>query len=90
RAGRANRVKVELANAAGNEWLAPLRQIPGILAAELTGNLLSVTVQDLATGASRVLGLLQEHRQQVVHFSSEQPNLESVFLELTGRKLRDA
>jgi len=38
---------------------------------------------------SSVIGCLAEHRIRVTDFRTETPNLEDVFLKLTGRSIRD-
>jgi ABC-2 type transport system ATP-binding protein len=51
---------------------------------------LRVGVHDLSRGAPVVLRWLVENGHSYHHVSSEQPNLETVFLTLTGRSLRDS
>jgi ABC-2 type transport system ATP-binding protein len=51
---------------------------------------LRVGVHDLSRGAPVVLRWLSENGQSYHHVSSEQPDLETVFLTLTGRSLRDS
>jgi ABC-2 type transport system ATP-binding protein len=90
RAGNTNCLKVELAGSPGAEWLPALRQMAGVRAAECDGALLSVLLDDLAARTPAVLSFLQQRGQCAVHLSSDRPNLESIFLSLTGRQLRDA
>jgi ABC-2 type transport system ATP-binding protein len=51
---------------------------------------LRVGVHDLSRGAPVVLRWLAENGHSYHHVSSEQPDLETVFLTLTGRSLRDS
>jgi ABC-2 type transport system ATP-binding protein len=84
-----NRIAVELVDAAEGPWLETLRSLPGIVDAHWTEGRLSVGVEDLAA-APAVLGCLAQHHVAYDHFNSERPDLEAVFLTLTGRSLRDS
>ena len=64
--------------------------LPEVTSAELKQNTLRVGVRDLSRGAPGILSWLSENRHYYQHVSSEQPNLETVFLTLTGRSLRDS
>jgi len=64
--------------------------LPEVKSAELKQNVLRVGVHDLSRGAPSILGWLSEKGHSYRNLSSEQPNLETVFLTLTGRSLRDA
>jgi ABC-2 type transport system ATP-binding protein len=64
--------------------------IPEVKSAELKQNSLRVGVHDLSRGAPGVLRWLAENGYSYHHVASEQPNLETVFLTLTGRSLRDS
>ncbi len=57
---------------------------------ELREGTLRVGVHDLSRGAPGVLRWLSENGHSYHHVSSEQPDLETVFLSLTGRSLRDS
>ena len=50
---------------------------------------LKIGVSDLARETSAVLAWLGTHGHSFRHLESERANLESVFLMLTGRSLRD-
>ena len=58
-------------------------------AAEVEGAQISVLLDDQAAGIPAVVSFLERHGQRIVHISSNRPNLESIFLSLTGRQLRD-
>jgi ABC-2 type transport system ATP-binding protein len=69
------------------EQMLPL---PEVKSAELVQGILRVGVHDLSRGAPGVLRWLAENGHSYHHVSSEQPDLETVFLTLTGRSLRDS
>ncbi len=64
--------------------------LPDVKSAELVEGTLRVGVHDLPRGAPGVLRWLAENGHSYHHVSSEQPDLETVFLTLTGRSLRDS
>ena len=67
-----------------------LYTLPGVQSADLTGHRLAVSLHDLSSDAPGVLGWLAEKGHRFDNLSTEKPNLETVFLNLTGRSLRDA
>jgi ABC-2 type transport system ATP-binding protein len=64
--------------------------LPEVKTADLEHDTLRVGVHDLSGGAPGILRWLSENGHSYHHVSSEQPNLETVFLTLTGRSLRDS
>src|SRR6202049_440485 len=60
-----------------------------VKSAALEQGTLRIGVHDLSGGAPGILRWLAESGHSYHHVSSEQPNLETVFLTLTGRSLRD-
>jgi ABC-2 type transport system ATP-binding protein len=64
--------------------------LPEVKSCELREGTLRVGVHDLSRGAPGVLRWLAENGHSYRHVSSEQPDLETVFLTLTGRSLRDS
>jgi len=60
-----------------------------VKSAALEQGTLRVGVHDLSRGAPGILRWLAENGHSYHHVSSEQPNLETVFLTLTGRSLRE-
>lgn len=64
--------------------------VAGVKSAVVEQSTLRVGVHDLSQGAPAVLRWLTENGHPYHHLSSEQPNLETVFLTLTGRSLRDS
>jgi len=67
-----------------------LKALPEVESVELRDRLLRVGVHDLSSGAPAILCWLSEKGQPYQHVASERPDLETVFLTLTGRSLRDA
>ena len=87
----ANRLSIELEEpVTADDWLPALRALPGVTSATLQGERLDVGTSALASSASRVLGLLADRGLACSHVHSERGDLEAVFLELTGRRLRDS
>jgi ABC-2 type transport system ATP-binding protein len=70
-------------------WLAELRALAGVEEAALDDGRLAVTLTELER-APAVLGFLAERKQPFHHFATERADLETIFLQLTGRHLRDA
>ncbi len=66
-----------------------LKQLPGVESAELRGGAVRIGVRDLAKDSAGVLEWLAGRGYQLQHLSSERTSLETVFLTLTGRSLRD-
>jgi ABC-2 type transport system ATP-binding protein len=67
-----------------------LRALPEVESAELTETVLRVGLHDLTVGAPAVLRWMADHGHAYQHVTSERPDLETVFLTLTGRSLRDS
>ena len=84
-----NVIAIELDHADGFKP-EPMLALPEVKSAELDQGTLRVGVHDLSRGAPGVLRWLAENGHSYNHVSSEQPNLETVFLTLTGRSLRDS
>jgi ABC-2 type transport system ATP-binding protein len=66
-----------------------VRKVPGVLSAELHDQHLSVWLDDLTDGAPAVLSWLSAAGHRYDHMTTEVPTLETVFLTMTGRSLRD-
>jgi ABC-2 type transport system ATP-binding protein len=69
--------------------LAGLGSVRGVQSTELKGNRLSVWLEDLSDGAPCVLAWLSVGGYRFEHITTEAPTLETVFLTMTGRSLRD-
>lgn len=84
-----NLLRIEIANAEGLNP-EPIRGLAGVASVELTGSVLKAGLTDLASGTSQVLQWLAGQHRTVQHVVTERPSLETVFLSLTGRSLRDS
>jgi ABC-2 type transport system ATP-binding protein len=84
-----NLLAVEM-NEANGLRLDELQGLPGVHSATLKAGTLRVGVRDLASESPRVLQWLVEHGHVYHHVASERADLETVFLTLTGRSLRDS
>jgi ABC-2 type transport system ATP-binding protein len=85
----ANKIAIELEHPADDSWLPELLSVPGVKTADLKDGLVSVGVSDLNGTAAAVLDWLAQRGYRYSHFHCERADLESVFLTLTGRSLRD-
>ncbi|MGA3089467.1 MAG: ABC transporter ATP-binding protein [Terriglobales bacterium] len=68
----------------------PILALPEVKSAEFVDSTLRVGVHNLARGAPGILRWLADRGYSYHRISSEQPDLETVFLSLTGRSLRDS
>jgi ABC-2 type transport system ATP-binding protein len=69
--------------------LDELRLVAGVESAEVRGGSVRVGVRDLATDSPGILQWMVERGHPFQHLESERASLETVFLTLTGRSLRD-
>lgn len=67
-----------------------IMDLPHVETAELKQRVLRVGIHNLSGDAPGLLRWLSEKGHTYHHVSSEQPDLETVFLTLTGRSLRDS
>ena len=70
--------------------LEQLRIMPDVKSAEIHEGVLRIGVHNLAMDTPGILKWLAEHGHPYQHLGSERPSLETVFLTLTGRSLRDS
>jgi ABC-2 type transport system ATP-binding protein len=87
-----NRIAIELAEPIPEDdgaWLDELRGLDGVAVVQGSGVQLNVGVADLTATMPRVLSWLADRGRPFVHAVTERPSLETVFLHLTGRSLRD-
>ncbi len=84
-----NLLRVELEDRGAAVALDEVRQIAGVTTAALSAGVLEVGVSDLALAAPAVLTRLTDRGHRYHHVVTERPDLETVFLALTGRTLRD-
>jgi len=66
-----------------------LGELPGVRVTESAGEQLALQCADVKGTLLRVVALLNESKVDLVGLDVEEPNLERVFLLLTGRALRD-
>jgi ABC-2 type transport system ATP-binding protein len=85
----ANLLTVELEDSK-RDGLRPeeLQALPGVQSVEIRGATLRIGIRDLAD-SSGILEWLVERGHPFQHLASERASLETVFLTLTGRSLRD-
>ncbi len=87
----ANVLEVELEDENGDvSWIADLRTLEGVKRVDLDGSTLRVAIEELVSAAPAVLGWLGARSRRYSHVASQRADLETVFLTLTGRSLRDA
>ena len=85
-----NLLMVEFEDDSANRvCLEDLRRLAGVESAELSGSSVRIGVRDLASDSGLILGWLAARGHRFEHVASERTNLETVFLTLTGRSLRD-
>jgi ABC-2 type transport system ATP-binding protein len=66
-----------------------LRELPDCRATERDGQTIEVECRDIQATLVRLVAALNETQAELVGLETEEPNLERVFLHLTGRALRD-
>ncbi len=87
---QAHEVTLELAGEPAPALVASLGSIPGVLRAAVDGHLLHLEVAEIGAALARVLDTLEAEGHKVTTLRSKHASLETVFLQLTGRALRDA
>jgi ABC-2 type transport system ATP-binding protein len=86
--GDADRVDVETAGASP-ATLDEVKGIPGVIDVGCLDGTVSVLVKDGHERVAQILDVFRRGGAKVKSVSIREPNLESVFLKLTGRALRD-
>jgi linearmycin/streptolysin S transport system ATP-binding protein len=66
-----------------------LRSLSGVASVEMRGETLRIGVRDLSADCPAILQWLADRGHTLQHLASERASLETVFLNLTGRSLRD-
>lgn len=66
-----------------------IKQMPGVRLTEHDGRPMELECQDVKGSLLRLLAVLTEMGVELTSVETEEPNLERVFLHLTGRALRD-
>lgn len=70
-------------------WLTAVQADPAIHQATMQDDTMIVTVSDAAVALPSLITLTSQHDLRIRSIDIQEPNLESVFLHLTGRALRD-
>jgi len=84
-----NLVEVEIEQPAADGWHS-LRDLKGVDSVEFEGNVLKVGLGDLEATLPGVLAWLRQNGCRYTHVHSRRADLETVFLTLTGRSVRNA
>jgi ABC-2 type transport system ATP-binding protein len=84
-----NLIEVEIENPGSDGWYGSLRSLAGVETVELQGNLLRVGMGDLTDTAPAVLEWIRSHGYRYAHLATQRADLETVFLTLTGRSVRN-
>ncbi|MBB6697947.1 ABC transporter ATP-binding protein [Clostridium algidicarnis] len=66
-----------------------IKAIKGIKECEVEENLLNITSEKNEVGISSILTIIEQSGVEILSVNIEKPTLESVFITLTGRKIRD-
>jgi ABC-2 type transport system ATP-binding protein len=85
-----NVIELDVENPGAGDWTAGLRQLDGVDEVAADGRALRVTVRSLGDVTPRVLLWLRDHGYRCAHIASQRADLETVFLTLTGRSVRNA
>lgn len=81
------KVNIDVANA-DNILEESLGRVAGVKKVVVTGNRITITSASGSGNLDRILSLVKEHTG-VLGIQTDKPNLEDVFLTLTGKQLRD-
>ena len=82
------RLSVEL-ESDGGASLPELRALPGVFGAEIKDSSLKLDVESLEASLPAILAILASHNVRYGALASDRLSLEEVFLQKTGRSLRD-
>jgi ABC-2 type transport system ATP-binding protein len=85
-----NSLRLELEAPPAGAWLEELAAVPGIATVHLEAAVLTVGLAELGPGSAAALSWLTGRGIAIAHAHTERADLETVFLALTGRTLRDA
>ena len=85
-----NILSVELDNGGAGLVLEELQRLPAVRSAQLEGGILKAGIRNLSADSPGILQWLVERGLTFNHVVSERADLETVFLTLTGRSLRDS
>ncbi len=85
-----NMIELEIENPGADGWHSGLRGLAGVETVELQGKLLRVGMGDLTETAPAVLEWIRGQGYRYTHLTTQRADLETVFLTLTGRSVRNA
>ena len=85
---KGEKITVELLGAY-NGLLDAVKQLPNVLSAEVSGQTLTVNAEHGHSNLSSILAYLSSRNIAHGRVYCEPPTLNDVFLELTGKELRD-
>jgi ABC-2 type transport system ATP-binding protein len=85
-----NLLEIEIENPGGDRWYGGLSTLASVRSVEWHGQKLMVALDDLARGTPGVLAWLTAGGYRCSHLASQRADLETVFLTLTGRSVRNA
>ena len=86
--GEEEKILIEIVDCNHNP-VQEIRQVNGVRGVDLAGNTLTVVTPNSQTVMQDVLFILSRHNVRVRGIKLVEPDLETVFLSLTGRNLRD-
>ncbi len=86
----ATMLEIEIENPGLDGWCHGLSAVTGVASVECRGQALRVMMGDLARDTPAVLGWLAAGGYRCAHLASQRADLETVFLTLTGRSVRNA
>jgi ABC-2 type transport system ATP-binding protein len=73
----------------GTPPLEALRKVAGVEQIDVSGNALRFRCNNKRSQLRDILDVLAEYHTEILDMATEEPNLEDVFLTLTGKRLRD-
>jgi ABC-2 type transport system ATP-binding protein len=85
-----NVLELEIENPGADGWCAGLAAVEGVASVDCRNHTVRVAVEDLARHAPAVLTWLAGGGYRCTHLASQRADLETVFLTLTGRSVRNA
>ena len=69
--------------------MAQWRTLPGVTQVAAENGVITILAEDSNVVLPRLFEVTNEHQERITAVDIQEPNLESVFLHLTGRALRD-
>lgn len=83
-----NKVNLKIENIT-NELIDKIKSIDGVIDCENSHDEIKLLVEDYNFKLEPLLKILENNHSTIRSINVEEPNLEEVFLALTGKKLRD-